>query len=126
MGYFGREFLDEFDGDAGFLRSAGTGRDDDALWLAAIDFLNGDAVVAMDLEFATEFAEILGEVVGEGIVVVEKENHERRFPFRRARRWVRGAWRWADSRARRRALALFSDSRNSPRGVESATMPPPA
>jgi len=67
--------LDEFDGDTGFFGRARAGGDDDAIGLAADDVVDGDFVVAMDFDLATELAEVLGEVVGEGVVVVEEEDH---------------------------------------------------
>ena len=36
------------------------------------DLFYGDFVVAVDFDLTTEFAQILSEVVGEGIVVVEQ------------------------------------------------------
>ena|SRR5215467_3159178 len=73
--------LDEFDRNTRVLRCARAGGNDDALWFATGDFLDGNFVVAMDFDFATEFAEILREVVGKRIVVVQKQNH-RYFPNR--------------------------------------------
>jgi hypothetical protein len=78
-GKFSGEAFDEFNGDAGFLRSAGTWGNDDALWLAADDFFDGDFIVAVHFDGATQFAEILREVISEGIVVVEKQNHDSAF-----------------------------------------------
>jgi hypothetical protein len=72
---FSSEALDEFDGDAGFFGCAGAGGDDDAFGFAADDVVHGDFIVAVDFDVAAEFAEILGEVVGEGVVVVEEEDH---------------------------------------------------
>jgi hypothetical protein len=74
---FSGETLDEFDGDAGFFGCARTGGDDDAVGLAADDVVNADFVVSMDFDVAAKFAEILGEVIGEGVVVVEEEDHRR-------------------------------------------------
>ena len=69
-GKFSGKPLDELDRDAGLLRSARTRRNNDALGLAAGDFFDSDFVVAMDFDIATQFAEILREVVSERIVVV--------------------------------------------------------
>src|SRR5215467_10534785 len=55
----------ELHGDARLLRGAGARRNHDTFWLAARNLLNGDLVVAMDFDCATEFPEILGKVVGE-------------------------------------------------------------
>src|SRR5690606_14457339 len=45
----------------------------DAVGLQGLDFLNGDLVVAVRVDIGTQLAEVLHEVVGEGIVVVEHE-----------------------------------------------------
>ncbi len=74
-GKFAGEALDQLDRDARFLRRARTRRNHDAFRFAADNFFDGDFVVAMHFDLATQLAEILGEVVGEGIVVVEKKNH---------------------------------------------------
>ncbi len=113
-----RQFLDHLDGDPGFLRSARSGRNHDALRLAAGDLLHANAVVSVHFHLAAELAQILRQVVGERIVVVEQQNHDLPFPFPAAP--------CAPSSARSSALDLFTDSSNSPSGVESATMPPPA
>jgi len=78
-GEFSGEAFDEFDGDASFLRRARTRRNHNALGLAACNFLDGDFVVAMHFDGATKFAEILREVVGKRVVVVQQQNH-RYFP----------------------------------------------
>jgi len=116
-GKFSGEALDQLDRNARLLRGAGAGRDDDALRLTANNLLHSDLVVAMHFDGATQFAEVLREVVGERIVVVEKQNHDGfsvRFP------------RCALSSALSKAFDLFTLSSYSPWGVESATMPPPA
>ena len=69
-GEFSGEALDQLDGNARFLRRARSWRNYDAFGPAADNLFDGDFVVAMHFDLATEFAEILGEVVGEGIVVV--------------------------------------------------------
>jgi hypothetical protein len=74
-GNSGGEMTDEVDADAGFLGSAGSGRDDDAVGAEGLDFSEGDFIVAADFDLSAQFSEILDEVVGEGIVVVEDEDH---------------------------------------------------
>ena len=66
---------DQFDADAGFLRSAGSGRNDDALGVHRLDLSDGHFVVAANLDFGAQFAQVLDEVVSERIVVVEDEDH---------------------------------------------------
>ena len=51
-----------------------SGRDDDAVGAEGLDFSEGDFVVAADFDLGAQFSEILDEVVGEGIVVVEDED----------------------------------------------------
>src|SRR5712691_2416557 len=73
--YFACEVTDQIDADAGVLRRAGAGGDDDALRLHIFDFSNRDPVVAANLDCGPEFPEILDEVEGKGIVIVENEDH---------------------------------------------------
>ena len=44
------EMADEVDADAGFLGSAGSGRDDDAVGMKSLDFSDGDFVIAADFD----------------------------------------------------------------------------
>src|SRR5581483_4606864 len=74
---FAGEALHQRDGDAGFLRRARAGRDNDAFGLAANGCVNGDSVVAMYFHRTAKFAKILREIVGKGIVVIEQEDHRR-------------------------------------------------
>ena len=74
-GNFSGEVADESDADAGILRNAGAGRDDDALGLHGGDIGDGNLIVAAHFDLRAEFAEILNQVVSEGIVVVENEEH---------------------------------------------------
>src|SRR6266851_10020729 len=75
-GKFSSETLDQFHGNARFLRSARAGRDHNPIGLTTHDFFDGDFIVAVDFDLATQLAEVLREVVGKGIVVVEKQDHE--------------------------------------------------
>ena len=68
--------LDQFHGNTGFLGSTRTGGNYDAFGLAADNFFDRNFVVAMDFDLATQFAEILREVVSERVVVVEKQDHD--------------------------------------------------
>src|SRR5215472_142103 len=72
---FSGKTLDELDGNARFPRRTRSGRNDNALRAAAGDFFNGDFVVAMDFDVRTELTQILREVVGKRIVVVQQQNH---------------------------------------------------
>jgi hypothetical protein len=72
------EFGDTFDRDAGFAGGAGTGRDNEPVGLAREDFVDGDLVVAVDLdvERGVDLTQALDQVVGEGVVVIDDLNHE--------------------------------------------------
>jgi len=63
------------DEDTGFLRGAGSGRKQDVVGVQRDDFFGGDFVVAFDDNLGTEFTHVLDEVVGEGVVIVENEDH---------------------------------------------------
>src|SRR4029077_14507404 len=77
------------------------------------NFFHRNLVVAMQFHVAAQLAQVLRQVVGKRIVVVEEQDHD----------CVRLC---AASSARCKALDLFTDSSYSPSGVESATIPPPA
>src|SRR2546425_2977771 len=66
--------LDEFHGNARLLRRAWARRNHDLLRLAASNLFHGDLVVAMHLHLAAQFAEILRQVVGKRVVVVEQQD----------------------------------------------------
>ena len=68
---------DHVDADAGILRLARTGRDDDAIGLARGDFIERDLVVAAHFELLPQLAEVLRQVVGEGVVVIDQQDHRR-------------------------------------------------
>src|SRR5690242_7431502 len=85
----------------------------------------------MDLHLTAQLAEILRQIKGERIVVVEQQNHLRFFRDFFLLRLTPPAVSLfpslcAASRAVNSALALLTLSWNSPSGVESATIPPPA
>src|SRR5581483_5423645 len=69
------ELPHECERDARLIRGAGAGRDDDARGRSLADFLDRECVVAHDLDVFAELAQVLDEVVGEAVVVVDHENH---------------------------------------------------
>src|SRR6266566_1771069 len=69
------ETLDEFHGNACLLRRAWARRNHDLLRLAAGNLFHGNLVVAMHLHLAAQLAEILRQVVGKRVVVVEQQDH---------------------------------------------------
>src|SRR5260370_1165516 len=86
-----------------------------------------DRVVALHNYFGAEFAEILHDIVGKRIVVIDHHQANcfsvrvHHFYLFAAASKSRAAWS-----ARTIARALFTDSSNSAPGSESATTPPPA
>src|ERR1041385_6087188 len=64
----------EFDADARFVRRAGAGRDDDAFWSHGVHLIDRDLIIAANFDFCAQFAEILDQVISEGIVVIENKN----------------------------------------------------
>ena len=74
-GDFAGHVPDERHEDAGFAGRAGAGREQNAFGLECLDLFDGQLVVAADFDLCTQLAEVLDEVVGEGVVVVEDEDH---------------------------------------------------
>ena len=64
------EVLDGVDADTGLMRSTGAGGDEDAIRMKGIDLDNRRLIVASDFYVRPQFAKILDQVVGEGIVIV--------------------------------------------------------
>src|SRR5258708_19190644 len=62
-----REMADQFNTDACFLRSAGSGRKQYAFGVHRLDLCHGDFVVAANLYLGAQFAKVLYEVVSERI-----------------------------------------------------------
>ena len=52
----------------------GPGRDADPIRIERFDLREGDFVVALHHDLATQLAEILDEVVGERVVVIDDQN----------------------------------------------------
>ena len=72
-GNFARKVFDGFGGNAtifdGFAWAWG---DDEMVRLERDQLVQGDLVVAKDANVRAKFAEVLDEVVGEGVVVIDK------------------------------------------------------
>src|SRR5215468_6375959 len=60
--------LDEIEADAGLVRRARTGREDDALRRHGHRLVDGEGVVALDRQAGTQFTQKVVEVVGEAVV----------------------------------------------------------
>src|SRR5579859_1773485 len=69
---------DDFIGEAGFARGTGTGGNENAFGLQFADLVEGNLVVAMDLQIHLHLTEVLDEVIGERIVIVYDQNHGRK------------------------------------------------
>src|ERR1043166_8102117 len=61
--------------DTCFARRARPRRNADVARRQGGDLLDRDLVVTLDQQFAAELAEILGQVVSEGVVIIEKQQH---------------------------------------------------
>jgi len=107
---FAREVPNQVDADTGFLRCAWSRRDHDSLRLHRLNFVDRDLIVAPNFHLRAKFSEILDEVVGKGIVIVENEDHGivQRLVYTRSNR--------AEAPVRNQALRveLFSPRRNVP------------
>lgn len=73
----GTERLDDFIRDACLLRRAGTWGNDNALGGKFFNFLDGDLVVALHEHLAPHLAKVLHEIIGEAVVVIDDQKHER-------------------------------------------------
>ena len=63
------------DGDPGVLGPAGARGDDEAAGVQVLQFGHGRGVVAGDADLRPQLRQVLNEVVGEGIVVVDHDHH---------------------------------------------------
>src|SRR6185295_10595486 len=106
------EASNDFRGDARVLRATGTRRDQNLLGRHRLHLTDRHLIVAAHADVGAQLAQVLHEVVGKRVVVVDDEDHER--PA------------CASSRARMTALALSRVSSYSAAGFESATIPAPA
>src|SRR5262249_27896548 len=102
--------------DPGLVRRARPGRDRARVRRPLGDRVEPDRVVALDRDLGAELAEVLREVVGERVVVVDQQELHGA---------VRSAVR-AIATARSTARALLTVSWYSVSGTESATSPAPA
>ncbi len=74
-GHSGAVGENDFAGDAGFLGSARSGGNHNAARGKFLDVRNADFVIPKNAEFCAQFAEVLDEVVGERVVVIDDEEH---------------------------------------------------
>src|SRR5688572_6558646 len=103
----------EFVANARVLGPARARRDTDPLRVQGFEFGDGGFVVPFHGHVATEHAEVLDEIVGKRIVVIDDQQHAAYSSVARLR-------------ASTIAIALFTVSWYSLAGSESATIPAPA
>ena len=107
--YLAAELPADVIGDAGIERGAGARRDDDVAWRQPIDLLETDGIVAIDQWLPAQLTDVLGQVVYEGVIVVNEQDHLVP-PVANSGTMLK---------ARINALALSSVSRYSASGSES-------
>src|SRR3989304_4632678 len=74
-GNMGAEAFDGVAGDARFFGGAGAGGYNDLLGPQRLDLIQSDFIVAKDPDVGAELAQVVIEVVGEGVLVVDEQNH---------------------------------------------------
>ncbi|MNN48952.1 hypothetical protein D3C81_1634540 [compost metagenome] len=72
-----RRGLQDGQADAGLIRGAGAGRQQYGLGLQRPGFLDGQVVVADDMRLGAQLREVVDEVVGKAVVVIDDEDHGR-------------------------------------------------
>src|SRR5438477_13066082 len=70
-----RQLLHQLNADPGILRRARPRRDHDPLRLAPRDLIDGYLVVAMHFDVAAQLTQVLRQVIGKRIVVVQQQDH---------------------------------------------------
>ncbi len=76
-GNFSPEMTDDIVGDTGFQGGTGAGGNDDMTGRHRRNLLQGDTVVAGDHRVPAQLAQVLDEVVGKRIVIINYQNHRR-------------------------------------------------
>jgi len=69
------EVADRLHGDAGIFRVSRSRREDQCLRVQNFDLLNGDLVVADYLNVTVQFTDILIQIIGERIIVINQQDH---------------------------------------------------
>ena len=75
QGSVAAEFFNDRATNARLFRRAGAGGNANALGAKRCDFPHGDFVIAANEHFCAQLAEVLHEVVSEGVVVVDDQQH---------------------------------------------------
>ena len=73
---FAGKVADQFDADPGVLRRARARGNDDALGIETRYLVHAEFVVPPYFDASAQFAEVLDEVVGERVVIVENKDHK--------------------------------------------------
>src|SRR3989344_3895959 len=115
-----RRMADESEADPGFIWRTRPGRQQDGLRPQAQRLIDGDRIIAMDNRLRPQLVEIVDEVVGEAVVVIDHQDHDGSIGFAatRAKRDAGGMSRTdsaldASQVARARAL-LKTPERHDP------------
>src|SRR3954463_13688215 len=69
------KMFDQVNADPSLLRRAGSWRNQDMAGLHFFNFLRRNLIVAAHLYLLAQLAQVLDQVVSEGIVIIEDENH---------------------------------------------------
>ncbi len=105
----------QFQRYSGLFRSTGAGREHNTFWLSAFYFRHRNLVVSLYPYLGSELTQVLNEVVGEGIVVIQDQDH-----------WLFQSWLLAEIAAWISTCTLLMVSFHSFCGWESNTSPAPA
>ncbi len=74
-----RCFADQLEADAGFVRRARTGRQHDRLGVCRDDRVSRDLVIAIDDDVRPQPAQVMEQVEGEAVLVVDQDDHRDAF-----------------------------------------------
>ena len=69
------ELLYDFDDDACILRTPRAGGEDDLRRGELFDLRNGHLIIPDDFDLICEFAEILIEIIGKAVIIINQQNH---------------------------------------------------
>ena len=70
--------LDQIEADAGLVGRAWTGRQHDGVGVAREHVIDADLIIAMDIDLRPQAAQVMDEVEGEAVIVVDQQDHDPR------------------------------------------------
>src|SRR5436853_3013925 len=73
--FLGLKILDQFQGNAGLVRRSWSRRDHNAVRIPAFNFGNLDLIIAVNFRVLAQFSQILDEIIGKRIIVIDYQNH---------------------------------------------------